>query len=99
MRITKLIGIVAAMLLSVAPVGLSAQKSGAKSPAKTAIARSAVRDLPADQQIIQALNRLTFGAKPGDVLKVRAIGLDNWINQQLRPVLLYAWSPSRRALE
>src|SRR5665811_1219776 len=85
MRITKLIGIVAAMLLGVAPVGVSAQKSGAKSPAKTAIARSDVRELPADQQIIQALNRLTFGAKPGDILKVRAIGLDNWINQQLRP--------------
>ncbi len=85
MRITKLIGIVAAMLLGVAPVGVSAQKSGAKSPAKTAITRSDVRELPADQQIIQALNRLTFGAKPGDILKVRAIGLDNWINQQLRP--------------
>jgi uncharacterized protein (DUF1800 family) len=85
MRITELIGIVAAMLLGVAPVGASAQKSGAKSPAKTAIARSDVRELPADQQIIQALNRLTFGAKPGDILKVRAIGLDNWINQQLRP--------------
>jgi uncharacterized protein (DUF1800 family) len=85
MRITKLIGIVAAMLLGVAPVGVSAQKSGAKAPAKTAIARSDVRELPADQQIIQALNRLTFGAKPGDILEVRAIGLDNWIDQQLQP--------------
>ncbi len=85
MRITKLAGIVAAMLLNVAPVGVSAQKSGAKRPAKTAIARSDVRELPADQQIIQALNRLTFGAKPGDILKVRATGLDSWIDQQLRP--------------
>ena len=85
MHITKLIRIVAAMLVSVAPIGVSAQKSGAKSPAKTVIARSDVRELPGDQQIIQALNRLTFGAKPGDILKVRAIGLDNWINQQLRP--------------
>jgi len=85
MHITKLIRIVAAMLVSVAPVGVSAQKSGAKSPAKTVIARSDVRELPADQQIIQALNRISFGAKPGDILKVRAIGLDNWIDQQLRP--------------
>ncbi len=85
MRITKVIGIIAALLLSVAPVGVSAQKSGAKTPAKTVIARSDVRELPADQQIIQALNRLTFGAKPGDILKVRAIGLDSWIDQQLRP--------------
>ena len=85
MRITKLIGIIAATLVSIAPVGVSAQKSGAKAPAKTVIARSDVRELPADQQIIQALNRLTFGAKPGDILKVRAIGLDQWIDQQLHP--------------
>ena len=85
MRITKLIWIAAA-LLSVAPIGISAQSSGAKkTQAKVAIIRSDVRELPADQQIIQALNRLTFGAKPGDALKVRAIGLDNWIDQQLHP--------------
>ena len=84
MRITKLV-IFSAALLSVAPIGLSAQKSGAKAPIKTVIARSDVRELPADQQIIQALSRLTFGAKPGDVQKVRAMGLDNWINQQLHP--------------
>jgi uncharacterized protein (DUF1800 family) len=85
MRITKLIGMAAVMLLSVAPVGVFAQKTGAKTPAKIVIARSDVRELPADQQIIQALNRLTFGAKPGDILKVRAIGLDKWIDQQLQP--------------
>jgi uncharacterized protein (DUF1800 family) len=85
MRITKLAWIAAA-LLSIAPVGISAQSSGAKkAPARLAIIRSDVRELPADQQIIQALNRLTFGAKPGDALKVRAIGLDNWIDQQLHP--------------
>ena len=84
MRITKLTGIAAA-LFSVAPIGVSAQSSGAKIPAKTVIARSDVRELPADQQIIQALSRLTFGPKPGDALKVRAIGLDNWIDQQLHP--------------
>jgi uncharacterized protein (DUF1800 family) len=85
MRITKLVGIAAA-LLSIAPIGISAQSSVAKkTQAKTTTIRSDVRELPADQQIIQALNRLTFGAKPGDALKVRAIGLDNWIDQQLHP--------------
>ena len=34
---------------------------------------------------IHALNRLTFGAKPGDVEKVTAMGVDQWIEQQLRP--------------
>ena len=43
------------------------------------------RELPADQQIIHALSRLTFGPRPGDVQEVRAIGLDKWIEQQLKP--------------
>ena len=70
-----------ATLLVVAPIGASAQSSTAK---KTTVA-SDVRELPADQQIIQALSRLTFGPRPGDVLKVRAMGLDKWIDQQLHP--------------
>jgi uncharacterized protein (DUF1800 family) len=85
MRITKLMSATAAMLLSVAPIRTYAQKTGAAPSAKAAMARSEVRELPADQQVIQALNRLTFGAKPGDVAKVRAIGLDKWIDQQLHP--------------
>ncbi|HVD60746.1 MAG TPA: DUF1800 domain-containing protein [Gemmatimonadaceae bacterium] len=43
------------------------------------------RELAADQQIIQALNRLTFGPRPGDVQKVRAMGLDKWVDLQLHP--------------
>jgi uncharacterized protein (DUF1800 family) len=85
MRITKLTGIVAA-LISIAPFSISAQRSAArKSQPQPAVVRSDVRELPADQQIIHALSRLTFGARPGDALKVRAIGLDNWIDQQLHP--------------
>ena len=43
------------------------------------------RELAADQQIIHALNRLTFGARPGDVQKVRSMGLDKWVDLQLHP--------------
>jgi len=43
------------------------------------------RELAADQQIIQALNRLTFGPRPGDVQKIRAMGLDKWVDLQLHP--------------
>ena len=59
MNSTKLVAVVAA-LLGVTPIGVYAQNVGAKTPART-ITRSDVRELPADQQIIQALNRLTFG--------------------------------------
>jgi uncharacterized protein (DUF1800 family) len=81
MRLTKLVCISTA-LFAVAPSGASAQSSAAK---KVVAAQSDVRELPADQQIIQALARLTFGPRPGDVLKVRAMGLDKWIDQQLHP--------------
>src|SRR2546423_11145043 len=84
MRITKLV-VFSSALLSVAPIGASAQRSGAKASQKPVIARSDVRELPADQQIIQALSRLTFGARPGEAQQVRSIGLDNWIDQQLHP--------------
>jgi uncharacterized protein (DUF1800 family) len=85
MRITKLTGITFA-LLSIAPLDISAQSSGAwTTQSRPAIVRSDVRELTADQQIIHALSRLTFGTRPGDVQRMRAIGLDNWIDQQLRP--------------
>jgi uncharacterized protein (DUF1800 family) len=37
------------------------------------------------KQAVHALNRLTFGPRPGDVDHVMAIGLDKWIDQQLHP--------------
>ena len=41
--------------------------------------------LPPDRQIIQALNRLTFGPRPGDVEEVKRLGLEKWIDLQLHP--------------
>jgi uncharacterized protein (DUF1800 family) len=41
--------------------------------------------LPAEKQIVHALNRLTFGPRTGDVEQVRRIGLEKWIDQQLHP--------------
>jgi uncharacterized protein (DUF1800 family) len=43
------------------------------------------RELAADQQVAHALNRLTFGPRPGEAAKVRAIGVDRWIARQLYP--------------
>ncbi|HKW26368.1 MAG TPA: DUF1800 domain-containing protein, partial [Terriglobales bacterium] len=34
---------------------------------------------------LHALNRLTFGPRPGDVQRVEAIGVDKWIELQLHP--------------
>ncbi|HST79273.1 MAG TPA: DUF1800 family protein, partial [Verrucomicrobiae bacterium] len=41
--------------------------------------------MPEDKQIIHALNRFTFGIRPGDVERVRAMGLDKWFEEQLHP--------------
>jgi len=38
-----------------------------------------------DKKIQHALNRFTFGPRPGDVEAVRAMGLDKWFEQQLHP--------------
>ena len=43
------------------------------------------RSLTEKQRIIHALNRLGFGARAGDVERVKAMGLENYINQQLNP--------------
>src|ERR1700730_16187970 len=38
-----------------------------------------------DQRVGHVLSRLTFGARPGDFEKVKAMGVDAFINQQLDP--------------
>ncbi len=43
------------------------------------------KPLTEDQKIQHVLNRLGFGARPGDVEKVKAIGLQKYIEQQLDP--------------
>jgi uncharacterized protein (DUF1800 family) len=85
MRTTRFLAVGVAAALTVVPVALSAQNSAVGARAKSTSVGSDVRELPTDQQIIQALSRLTFGPKPGDMLKVRGMGLDNWIDQQLHP--------------
>src|SRR5205814_5102791 len=37
------------------------------------------------KRALHALNRLTFGPRPGDLEKVQAMGVNNWIEQQLHP--------------
>ncbi|HEU4714395.1 MAG TPA: DUF1800 domain-containing protein [Pyrinomonadaceae bacterium] len=43
------------------------------------------RGLTEEQRIVHVLNRLGFGARPGDVERVKSMGLENYINQQLAP--------------
>ena len=43
------------------------------------------REQTADEQVQHVLNRLAFGPRPGDVARVRATGVDQWIALQLAP--------------
>jgi uncharacterized protein (DUF1800 family) len=38
-----------------------------------------------EKRAVHALNRLTFGPRPGDVERVQTMGVDRWIDQQLHP--------------
>jgi uncharacterized protein (DUF1800 family) len=43
------------------------------------------KKLSKDEQILHALDRLTFGPRPGDVERVKKIGLKKWLFEQLHP--------------
>ncbi|MEP6850477.1 MAG: DUF1800 family protein, partial [Acidobacteriota bacterium] len=47
--------------------------------------RPPAKQLNQDQKIVHVLNRLGFGARPGDVERVKRAGLDKYIDQQLNP--------------
>ncbi len=64
------------------------QKKTSSAPAQTQnqiLKGLPVTGLSDDEAILHALNRLGFGPRPGDVERVRKIGLKNWIEQQLNP--------------
>ena len=44
-----------------------------------------ITELSEDEAILHALNRLAYGPRPGDVERVRQMGLAKWIDQQLNP--------------
>ncbi len=67
--------LVLAMLAATFSVGASAQQKQ----------KSRSVRLSEDQRIFHVLNRLGFGARPGDIERVKAIGLESYINQQLNP--------------
>jgi uncharacterized protein (DUF1800 family) len=70
------ISITLSLLLVLGQVcSFTAQAQGKQSSKKSA--------LTADQRIAHVLSRLTFGARPGDFERVKAIGVNEFIRQQL----------------
>jgi uncharacterized protein (DUF1800 family) len=71
------------LLVSAILLAASDKKSKTKASDKETHAQAAPMD--DDKRIVHTLNRFTFGARPGDVERVRAMGLDKWFDEQLHP--------------
>jgi uncharacterized protein (DUF1800 family) len=76
-RLAPLLALLASAACSSAPSRLSPPVPERVAPG--------LRTQTADQQVAHVLSRLTFGARPGDVGRVRAMGVDRWIDEQLHP--------------
>jgi uncharacterized protein (DUF1800 family) len=73
-------------VLFATPGGSDQNESKAKSgDSSKVLKRLPVTNLTEDEAILQALNRLGFGPRPGDLDRVKEIGLQKWIEQQLHP--------------
>jgi uncharacterized protein (DUF1800 family) len=84
--------------LVTSPIAIAAPYSGSGEPGATpGAAPSSVKldskfkghlpitELTEEQAVLHALNRLAYGPAPGDVERVRKMGLEKWIDQQLHP--------------
>jgi uncharacterized protein (DUF1800 family) len=72
MRVASTFVVIAGVLLATAPSGVAERSTSV--PAK-----------PDDRTIVHVLNRIGFGPAPGDIERVRQLGLQAFIDQQLRP--------------
>jgi uncharacterized protein (DUF1800 family) len=71
-----------ALAVSIAVVPSVAARSNKKNHEKPA---SFSKQIPKQEKVLHALRRLTFGPRPGDVERVKTIGLKKWIDEQLHP--------------
>jgi len=77
-------GTPAAPVVRQKPAKASTAKSPALKPQAAAKPESLI-PLTERERALQVLDRFTFGARPGDVDHVQAVGVDKWFDQQLNP--------------
>lgn len=75
----------AAALLSIAALLSGTFGAGVGAQSAKLQSTQATKRLTEEQRILHVLNRLGFGARTGDIERVKSIGLENYINQQLNP--------------
>jgi uncharacterized protein (DUF1800 family) len=73
------------LIVSISTAVLFAGDKKPKSRHLDSNSAAAVAPMEDDKRIVHALNRFTFGARPADIEKVKAEGLDKWFDEQLHP--------------
>src|SRR5271166_4013888 len=64
----------------------AAPSSADKKPKQDPILKGLpVTELTPDEAILHSLNRLAYGPRPGDIERIKQLGLAKWIDQQLNP--------------
>jgi uncharacterized protein (DUF1800 family) len=79
-----------ALFAVAAPGGDKHKKNSASSPAAPVLDKKfkghlPITELTEDEAILHALTRLGYGPRPGDADRIKQMGLEKWIDQQLRP--------------
>jgi uncharacterized protein (DUF1800 family) len=72
-----------AVLLAVSALGLALSLQFAIAKKNKQV--SSATEMDEHKRALHALNRLTFGPRPGEVDRVAAMGVDKWMDQQLHP--------------
>ena len=80
-------GMLAVVFLALPVVAQTARPAPTARAASNAspVASRKVAELTEEQRALHALNRLTFGPRPGDLQRVLSVGVDDWVEQQLHP--------------
>src|SRR5713101_751751 len=77
-KVLRIVANLLALVLFCQPLVLvSANAQGSRRAAKNPT------PMTGDQRIAHVLSRLTFGARPGDFERVKAVGVDEFVRQQL----------------
>jgi len=79
------IGAVKVLVSGVLCVLMVEQPMVAAAVTKKAVVPS-MQQIESDQSVLHALNRFTFGPRPGDVAAVREMGVEAWFERQLNPL-------------
>ncbi|HWC17137.1 MAG TPA: DUF1800 domain-containing protein, partial [Terriglobales bacterium] len=77
----KLLASLLLLLTVMSALGVAEKKKNKKSTNQV----NAAMQMDERKRAIHVLSRFTFGARPGEVQRVEALGIDEWFEQQLHP--------------